>query len=56
MSRAEATVIELINMIGSAFYGPTLAVFLLGLWTKRTNQIGAISGLTVGVTVNVILC
>ncbi len=55
MSRAEATVIELINMIGSAFYGPTLAVFLLGLWTKRTNQHGAIAGLIAGVAVNIIL-
>lgn len=55
MSRAEATVIELINMIGSVFYGPTLAIFLLGLWTRRANQIGAISGLAAGVAMNVIL-
>jgi SSS family solute:Na+ symporter len=54
-SRMEATVIELINMIGSAFYGPTLAVFLLGLWTKRTTQRGAIAGLAGGVGVNLML-
>jgi len=55
MSRAEATVIELINMIGSVFYGPTLAVFLLGLGTKRTHQIGAIAGLAAGIAANVVL-
>jgi len=55
MSRTEATVIELINMIGSAFYGPTLAVFLLGLWTKRANQLGAIAGLMAGVAGNILL-
>ena len=49
------TVLELVNKIGSAFYGPILATFWLGMLTRRTNQIGAIVGLISGVAVNIFL-
>jgi len=55
MSRSQSTVIELINMIGSAFYGPTLAMFLLGLLTRRARERGVLAGLTAGVAVNAAL-
>ncbi|MEM6336822.1 MAG: sodium:solute symporter [Bacteroidota bacterium] len=49
------TVIEAINKVGSAFYGPILATFLMGVLTKRVDATGAISGLLTGVLVNVSL-
>ncbi len=55
MSRSQATVIELINMIGSAFYGPTLAIFVLGLLSHRAGETGVLFGLAAGVGVNVSL-
>jgi len=48
------TVIEGINKIGSVFYGPILAVFVLGLLTRSATSIGAISGLFAGILVNVL--
>ncbi len=49
------TVIEAINKIGSIFYGPILATFLLAIMTKRTHAIGANIGLLAGVIGNVLL-
>lgn len=49
------TVLELVNKIGSAFYGPILATFWLGMLTRRTNQTGAIAGLLAGVSFNIFL-
>jgi SSS family transporter len=49
------TVLELVNKIGSAFYGPILAVFWLGILTRRTTEFGAILGLAAGVGFNVFL-
>ena len=49
------TVIEAINKIGSAFYGPILAAFLAGILTKRTSAKGIAGGIIVGVGVNIIL-
>ena len=49
------TVLELVNKIGSAFYGPILATFWLGMLTRRTPQGGAIAGLLAGVAVNIFL-
>lgn len=49
------TVIEAINKIGSAFYGPILAAFLVGVLSKRANGIGVIAGLIAGVTFNIVL-
>ncbi len=49
------TVLELVNKIGSAFYGPILATFWLGMLTYKGNQRGAITGLIAGVSVNILL-
>ena len=49
------TVLELVNKVGSAFYGPILATFWLGMLTKRSNQQGTIIGLIIGVGFNIFL-
>ena len=46
------TVIESINKVGSALYGPILCVFLLGMLTRRVSGVGASAGLLAGVFVN----
>ncbi len=46
------TVLELVNKIGSAFYGPIAAIFVLGMTSRRSNETGAVSGLMIGVGVN----
>ncbi len=47
-----ATIIESINMIGSIFYGPVAAVFVLGMFTKRTSSLHVITGGAAGVLTN----
>lgn len=49
------TVLELVNKIGSAFYGPILATFWLGMLTRRSQQTGAVIGLIAGVGFNICL-
>ncbi len=49
------TVIEAINKIGSAFYGPVLAVFLAGALHKRIGSHAILTGLFAGVGVNLFL-
>jgi len=49
------TVIEAVNKIGSVFYGPILATFLLAILFKRVHSLGANIGLLTGVGVNVYL-
>ncbi len=49
------TVLELVNKIGSAFYGPILAIFWLGMLTRSGRQTGALWGLSLGVGVNIFL-
>jgi SSS family solute:Na+ symporter len=49
------TVIEGINKIGSLFYGPILAMFMLAIVTKRTTATGAITGLFTGVVLNMMI-
>ena len=46
------TVIEAINKVSSAFYGPILGAFLLAILTKRTNAFGANVGIICGVLFN----
>jgi len=46
------TIIESINKIGSAFYGPVFAVFLAGMIYKKAKPTAAIAGLSLGVIVN----
>ncbi len=55
MSGGPETVIVLVNKIGSAFYGPILASFWLGIFTTRANEKGAILGLISGVLTNIFL-
>ena len=52
ISSSSKTVIELVNMIGSAFYGPVLAVFTGGLLIKKVGRSGAILGLISGLVAN----
>jgi len=49
------TVIEGINMIGSAFYGPILGAFILGIINKRSNSKGVIVGVIAGILFNLLL-
>lgn len=49
------TIIESINKIGSAFYGPIFAVFLAGIVFSKAKPHAAIAGLGIGVTTNLIL-
>lgn len=49
------TVIEAINKIGSAFYGPILAAFVLGVLSKRAGAVDVIIGVIAGVGVNIAL-
>jgi len=49
------TVIESINKIGSAFYGPVFAVFLTGILVRRAAPAGALAGLVLGVGTNLLL-
>ena len=49
------TVLVMVNKIGSAFYGPILAMFWLGIFTKRANEKGAVTGLILGVGLNIFL-
>ena len=49
------TVLEAINKIGSLANGPVLAVFALGLFTRKVRGAFAIGGLSTGLAVNVVL-
>lgn len=49
------TVIEAINKIGSAFYGPVLAVFLAGALHRNIGSRAILTGLFAGVGVNLFL-
>lgn len=44
--------IEAINKVGSAFYGPVLATFVLGLATRRVGGRAMLIGLVAGVAIN----
>lgn len=49
------TVVESVNKIGSIFYGPVLAVFLLAFVTRFVRCRPAIAGLCAGVALNIYL-
>lgn len=49
------TVIEAINMVGSVFYGPILAIFLLAIFDKRLSALQINIGLLSGVAFNIYL-
>ncbi len=48
----DRTVIEAINKVGSAFYGPVLATFVIGLGIKRVGGPAMLMGLIAGVATN----
>jgi SSS family solute:Na+ symporter len=48
-------VIELVNLIGSVFYGPVLAVFVLGALAPAVGGRGALIGLAAGLVANLLL-
>jgi SSS family solute:Na+ symporter len=50
-----ATILESVNKIGSAFYGPILATFLVGVLSKRVSPQGVLLGLPAGVGLNLFL-
>ena len=51
---SKSAVIEIINAIGSVFYGPVLVTFLLAIFSKKVNHIGMNVGILVGVLVNLV--
>lgn len=53
--KGNETVIELINRIGSAFYGPVAAVFFMGILMKRAGGVSAVTGLAAGTGLNLAL-
>ena len=53
--RISDTVIEAVNKVGSAFYGPILATFLVGVLSRRVTAFGILAGLPLGVALNLYL-
>ncbi len=51
----EETVVERINKVGSAFYGPILAAFVAGLMIRRVRAMGMVTGILSGVGINLLL-
>ncbi|WP_420573684.1 sodium:solute symporter family transporter [Kordia sp.] len=51
---SKSTVIEIINAIGSVFYGPVLVTFLLAFFSKKVNHIGMNTGIISAVLINLI--
>lgn len=49
------TVIEAINKIGSAFYGPILAAFLVGILSRKVTTRAMFLGIIIGVGFNITL-
>jgi SSS family transporter len=49
---SNSPVIEIINAIGSVFYGPVLVTFLLAFFSKKVNHIGMNAGIIVAVLIN----
>ena len=49
------TIIEAINKVGSLFYGPILAVFLIAVVSKRSAALHANIGLISGVLINLLV-
>jgi SSS family solute:Na+ symporter len=54
-ARSESGILELVNMVGSVFYGPVLAVFVLGVLAPRVDGRSALAGLAFGLAGNVAL-
>jgi SSS family transporter len=54
-ARSGSGVLELVNQVGSAFYGPVLAVFVLGALSEGVGGRGAVAGLLAGLAGNLAL-
>jgi SSS family transporter len=54
-ARSGSGVLETINQVGSAFYGPVLAVFVLGVMATRLRGSAVLMGLVVGLVGNLAL-
>jgi len=52
---SDSPVIEIINAIGSVFYGPILATFVLAIFSKRVTAKGMNAGILVSVGLNLLL-
>lgn len=51
---SKSAVIEIINAIGSVFYGPVLVTFVLAFFSKKVNHIGMNAGIIVAVLINLV--
>ncbi len=51
---SKSAVIEIINAIGSVFYGPVLVTFILAFFSKKVNHIGMNAGIILALLVNLI--
>jgi len=51
---SQSAVIEIINAIGSVFYGPVLATFILAIFSKRVNKYGMNAGIILAVLINLV--
>ena len=51
---SKSAVIEIINAIGSVFYGPVLVTFFLAFFSKKVNHIGMNAGIIIAVLINLI--
>ncbi len=51
---SDSPVIEIINAIGSVFYGPVLATFVLAIFSKKVNSQGMKAGIIIAVLVNLL--
>jgi len=51
---SDSPVIEIINAIGSVFYGPVLATFVLAVFSKKVNATGMKAGIIIAVLINLV--
>ncbi len=51
---SKSAVIEIINAIGSVFYGPVLVTFLLAIFSKKVNHVGMNAGIISAVLINLV--
>ena len=51
---SKSAVIEIINAIGSVFYGPVLVTFVLAFFSKKVNHIGMNTGIILAVLINLV--
>ncbi len=54
-ARSGSGILELVNMVGSAFYGPVLAVFVLGVLAPGVTGFAALIGFAAGLAGNALL-